>query len=350
MKKALKILIPLILFCLISTTASADEDYIGRFSELVGEEDYADPDFLLDSLTVEKVFSVISDKTATALLDIAPRLLTLLGLSVLSAVASLYNGRYKEGVGFGVSAVVTLTAFGGVTSVFLEISDSMSKISAFFSSMIPLFSAVLLSGGGGYTSAGLSVGMASTVSLFSGVITPLFVSLLAVMLALSMLSSFGVQAVSALTQSVKRNTLFLITLVGAVIIGTVSLQTVLASARDTAAMRAVKHLAQTVLPVVGGTVSASLSTLWSGLALTKGVIGAGGILVIVGMLIGPLVSLLIYKLAIGALTTVEGFLSVSSPIGRISECLDMLIGVYSVSAVIYIFEIVLFINGGVTLS
>jgi hypothetical protein len=146
MKKALKILIPLILFCLISITAFAEEDYIGQFSDLIGDADYADPDFLFDSLTLEKAFSAISDKAATAILDMAPRILTLLGLSVLSAVASLYNGRYKEGVGFGVSAVVTLTAFGGVTSVFLEISDSMSKISAFFSSMIPLFSAVLLSG------------------------------------------------------------------------------------------------------------------------------------------------------------------------------------------------------------
>ena len=350
MKRVLLILLPLTLFCLLPISASAEEDYIGQFSDIVGDMTYTDPDFLSEALTIEKIFSDISDKAATTLLDIAPRLLTLLGLSVLSALATLYDGRYKEGVSFGISVVVTLTATCAVADVFLEITDSMSKISALFSSMIPLFSAVTLSGGGGYTAAGLSVGMASTVSLFSGIITPLFVSLLAAMLALSLLSPFGVGSVSALTQGVKRHTLLIITLVGAVLLGTVSLQTVFASARDNAAMRAAKHLAQTVLPVVGSTVSASLSTLWSGLALTKGIIGIGGILVIVGMLIGPLVTLLIYKLAIGIITAAEGFLSVSSPLSRISECLDMLIGVYSVSAVIYIFEIVLFINGGVNLS
>jgi stage III sporulation protein AE len=170
------------------------------------------------------------------------------------------------------------------------------------------------------------------------------------MLALTLLFPFGVSSVSALTDGVKRHALLIITLVGSVLLGTVSLQTILSSARDNAAMRAAKHLAQTVLPVVGGTVSASLSTLWGGLALTKSIIGTGGILVIIGTLIGPLVSLLIYKLAIGIITAAERFLSVSSSLPRISECLDMLIGIYSVSAVIYVFEIVLFINGGVNLS
>ena len=112
-------------------------------------------------------------------------------------------------------------------------------------------------------------------------------------------------------------------------------------------MRAAKHLAQTALPVVGGTVSASLSTLWSGLSLTKGVIGIGGITVIIGMFLGPLISLLIYRFALGIFSVPASFLSVSSPLSRVSECLDLLIGVYSTSAVIYIFEIVLFINGGV---
>ena len=350
MKRTLKIFILLIpILSLFSVRAYAEEDYIGRFSELLDDGKYADADFLWDSLSVEKIFSDISDTASAAIADMAPRLLTLFGLSVLSTLAALYGGRYKDTVAFGVSVVTTLTAYVGIIDVFSEITDSMSRISSFFSSLIPLFSAVTLSGGGGYTSAGQSLGMAVTVSLFSGVITPLFVALLGVMLALGMLSSFGVSGVQGLMQSAKRYSLLLISLVSAVILGTVSLQTVLSSARDSAAMRAAKHLAQTALPVVGGTVSASLSTLWSGLSLTKGVIGIGGIAVIIGMFLGPLISLLIYRFALGIFSVPASFLSVSSPLSRVSECLDLLIGVYSTSAVIYIFEIVLFINGGVGL-
>ena len=348
MKRILKIFICLIpILSVFSLRASAEEDYIGRFSELLDDERYADADFLRDSISLENIFSDVSDEVALALSDMTPRLFTLLGLSVLSALCALYKGRYKDGVVFGVSVVTTLTAYVGIIKVFFEITDSMSRISSFFSSLIPLLSAVTLSGGGGYTAAGQSLGMATTVSLFSGVITPLFIALLGVMLAFGMLSSFGVGGTAAFMRGAKRYTLLLLSLVSAVILGTVSLQTVLSSARDSAAMRAAKHLAQTALPVVGGTVSASLSTLWSGLSLTKGVIGVGGILVIVGMLSGPLISLLIYRFALGVFSVPESFLGASSQLSRVSECLELLIGVYSIISVIYIFEIVLFINGGV---
>ena len=348
MKRFLKTLVIIaLLLSAFSLSASAEEDYIGEFSELAPDKDYADPDFIFDSLSPENLFSDISDKLALSLTDMAPRLLALLGLSVLSAVASLYNGRYRDGVVFGTSAITTLTAYVGVVEIFSEITDSMSKISSFFSSVIPLLSAVTLSGGGGYTAAGQSIGMSVTVSIFSAVVTPVFVTVLAVMLALGLLASFGTAGVPKLMQSIKRCALFVLSLVSTVLLATVSLQTILTSARDNAAMRAAKHLAQTTLPIVGGAVSASLSTLWSGLALTKGVIGVGGISVIIGIFLGPLISILVYKFAIGLLSSAEGFLSVNSPLQRISECLDLLIGVYSISAVIYIFEIILFINGGV---
>lgn len=351
MKRILKAFILfLLLFFAMTVGSAAEEDYLGEFSEIVESEEFKDPDFIKDSLSPEKVFSDISDKASAALSDMAPRLLVLLGLSVLSALASLYSGRYKDGVACGISVLTTLVAYAGVIDIFTEITDSMSEMSSLFSSLIPLFSSVMLSGGGGYSSAGLSLGMATTVSFFSGVVTPVFVTLLAVMLALGLLFCFGVPGALGFMQSIKRHTLFLISLVGCVLLGTVSLQTVLSSARDNAAMRAVKHLAQTTIPLVGGAVSASLSTLWGGLSLTKGMIGIGGILVIVGIFLGPLISLLIYKLAVGILTAAEGFFSVSSHLPRISECLDLIIGVYSISSVIYIFEIVLFINGGVTLS
>jgi stage III sporulation protein AE len=350
MKKTVKIaVIAIAVFLIMPITASAEEDYLGRFSELLPEEEYADFEYLSDSLSIKKIFGNISDGVALALDEIAPRLLLLLGLSVISAAASLYNGRCREGIAMGVGIITTLSAYVGIIDIFNEVTRSMEAISGFFGSLIPLFSAVTLSAGGGYTSAGQSLGMATTVSLFSGVVTPLFTAALAFMLALGLLYSFGITGTDKLMSGLKRHLLLLISVASALLVGTLSLQTLLSSAKDNAAMKVAKHLAQTTLPVVGGAVSSSLSAMWSGLSLTKGVIGVGGICVIVGMLLSPLIVLLIYRFAIGIITSAEGLLSVSSPLPRISECLDLLIGVYSISSVIYIFEIVLFIKGGVAL-
>lgn len=337
-------------FLLLSVGASAEEDYIGEFRELVDREELADADFLSGILSPEQVADDISDRIAVALRDMAPRLLCLIGVSVLSAVGSMYQGRQSEHVARGVAIVTTLVAYAGIIETLAQISESMERIGGFFSSMIPLISAVTLSGGGTYTAAGQSVGMAFTVSLFSSVITPLFVTMLAVMMALGLLVSFGASGAGRLMQSIKRHLLSLISIVCALLIGTISLQTILTSARDSAAMRMAKQLAQSTIPVVGSAVSSSLSALWGGLSLTKGVIGVGGICVIIGMFLGPLITLLVYRFAVGLISSAEDFLSVSSPISGVSECLDMLIGVYSVLSVIYVFEIVLFIKGGVSLS
>ena len=211
MKKTVKILIFLCLaFSVVSVNASAEEDYIEELSELLGDDRYSDADFLLQSLSMESIFRDVSDKMSLALSNMAPRLIALFGLSVLSALAALYNGRYKDGIVSGVGLVTTLYAYLGVIDIFTEVTGSMEKISTLFSSLIPLFTAVTLSGGGGYTATGQSLGMAVTVSLFSGVITPLFITLLSVMLALGLLFSFGSQGAVRLMQSIKRHTLFLL--------------------------------------------------------------------------------------------------------------------------------------------
>ena len=150
MKRILKAFILfLLLFFAMTVGSAAEEDYLGEFSEIVESEEFKDPDFIKDSLSPEKVFSDISDKASAALSDMAPRLLVLLGLSVLSALASLYSGRYKDGVACGISVLTTLVAYAGVIDIFTVITDSMSEMSSLFSSLIPLFSSVMLSGGGG---------------------------------------------------------------------------------------------------------------------------------------------------------------------------------------------------------
>ena len=351
MKRLLKILsLSFAVILLFPATAGASEDFVEDFSQIAPDEKYADFGYLSELFSLEGVFTLLTDGAANALYDLSPRLLLLFGVSVMSVLAALYGGRYKEGVACGIGVITTLISLGSFCEIFTIVTDSMEKVGAFFSSLIPLFSAITLSGGGNYTAAGQSLAMATTVSIFSRVITPLFTVLLSAMLAFSLLSSFGISGTERLVMSMKRNLLLLISAVGAVILATVSLQTLLSSPRDTAAMRAVRHLAGSMLPVVGGTVSASLSALWSGLSLAKGVVGVGGIAAILGMLLSPLLSLLVYRLAIGLFISAEGFVTdAKSPLSRLSDCLDLLIGVYSISSVVYIFEIVLFLKGGVEL-
>ena len=125
----------------------------------------------------------------------------------------------------------------------------------------------------------------------------------------------------------------------------------IASSADSAAMRAAKYTAG-LIPVVGGTVSGALSTLAAGLSYAKGIIGIGAIAVILGMALSPLILLLLYRLALSISLTLSELLGAAVMAKALSAfrfSLDSLIAVYALSAVIYIFEILLFVKIGVAM-
>ena len=340
------VLLAFSLFVPISAYAYEKEDYIGKFEELLPDEKYAEPDRLESLFSLPEALESLGEEISSAFSALSPHLLTLLGITVLSYAVSLYQGRCREAVLVGAGLVSTLVSYSTLCDMAGNILSSLGDVTAFFSTLIPLLSSVTLAGGGSYTAAAPSLAMASTAALFSGVITPLFTILFSMTFALSLLSSVGGESLSSLIKGIKRTSLLLLSTVGAVIIGTVSLQGLITSSRDNAALRTARQLAGSLIPVVGQTVSSSLSVLWSGLSLARGTIGVGGLAVILGMLLSPLLSLLIYRLFIALFRGAEGLLGMTSPLSGVAECLDLLIGVYSISSVVYIFEIVLFIKGG----
>jgi stage III sporulation protein AE len=140
--------------------------------------------------------------------------------------------------------------------------------------------------------------------------------------------------------------MWLIGIVTAIVMGTLALQTVISAVKDSAAIRAARYAASGMIPVVGGTVAASLSTLASGVTYVKGVIGAGACAVVLVMLISPLVLLILNRAAVSAAITLADFLgvgSVSRLYGAIRRSFDLFIAFYALTVLIFIFEIILFV-------
>ena len=138
----------------------------------------------------------------------------------------------------------------------------------------------------------------------------------------------------------------------AVLMGMLSLQTLISSSGDNAALRAARYMTTGLVPVVGSTVSASLSTLASGISYAKGIIGAGAIFIMLLLFLSPLCVVLSYRLILSVFITLSEFLdtgAASRSYTAFRSSLDTLIAVYSLSAVVYIFEIVLFVKSGVPL-
>jgi stage III sporulation protein AE len=187
----------------------------------------------------------------------------------------------------------------------------------------------------------------------TGIVAPTFTATAALGFAVGLLGAIDPEIAGGVSGSVSKFFSWLVGIVTALLMGTLALQTVIGSVKDCASIRAARYAASGMIPVVGGTVAASLATLASGIAYVKGVIGVGAAAVIITLFLSPLVLLLLYRGAISIASTVASMLSVGVA-ARLYDSLrrgvDLYIAIYAVSILIYIFEIILFVMTEVPLG
>ena len=356
MKRFVKMLIIVVIFALFSLSVSAKEpeDYINDYKELLPEEyssiitDELYPDVGPAALLGEIAKRISGEEGA-----IAAFFSTLLGVIALSSFAALCPERVRSVTETGVGLIVSVTVGGMLVSLFLKTQESLSSANGFFSSMIPILSSITLAAGGVKSASALAAGMNTALSLVGGGFVASLSAVSGFSFAMGISGSVGGEGAASVGRSVKSLFMWIFGIATALIMGTLSLQTLVSGASDSAAMRSAKYMASGSIPIVGGTVSASLSTLWSGLSFAKGIIGGTSIFVLLVMFLSPLLLLLIYRLMLSVAIGIADFLRLGAPYRSFCafrSSFDLIIAVYSLSAVLYIFEIILFIKGGVNLS
>lgn len=355
MKILRKILIIVVILAIFSLTAEAaePEEYIEMFESGLSEEyknslsDDAFSDVGLGALLFE-VISIITGRGG----EVVSFLLLLLGGVALISLSSL-GGKLSGAAAMAVSIILCCSALWQVIPLFLEVAESISAISEVFAIFVPVASAITVSGGGLNTAAVGGVCMNVTVSVLTRLGTPFFLALAAFGLGVGVISSFGEESLAPLSGSVKKFFVSALGLVCALIMGTMSLQTFVAATKDSASMRAAKYAATSMIPMVGSTVAGAMTTLATGLNYAKGIVGASAVAVISSVLISPLVLLLLYRLAVSLALSFSSYLGVkraASTLEALRLPFDLFIAVYSVAAVLCIFEIALFLVTGVGVS
>ena len=356
MKRILKLFIVLVTVVAFSLSVSAAEadKYIAQLGDILPEQasGVTDPETLVSSVSagalLRELFDVLTDRRG----EIFSFFLLLLGVCTLSSVASFVPEGMREMTECGVGLVSSALIVDRVISVFSETLSSLSSLGEFFSAAAPIMASISLAGGGTGTAAVEVSGITLAVSFVGGVLCSALSVAVGFLLSMGMLSAFGDPGVCSLTTGAKNVFMWLVGISTVVIMGTFSLQSVVAAAADSAAMRSVKYAASGMIPIVGSTVSGALSTLASGLSYAKSVVGAGAIAVIVGGAISPLAVLLLYRLAFTVASRLCDAFSPtrgSAMLRGFSGALDALIAVYSLSMLVYIFELILLMKSGVAL-
>lgn len=354
MKKLIKMSIIIVIIAVFSLVCSAEapEDYLSDFQNIIPEDSpfFGVPEKDITSvLGVETLFSeLLSGERLGGAFSF---LVSLLGIIALMGVASSLGerGSAAEGV---VGILCSSVLLSGLLPLFSEAAAAMEKINLFFLSLSPLMVSLTLAGGGHGTAAVQSTGAAAVTSLVELFTGKLFISIISLSFAASSLAALGDGGIKRLSGAVRSIFLWLLGIATAILSAVLGLQTLIASGADSAGMRAAKYAASGMIPIVGTSISGALSTLASGLSYVKDIVGGVSVGVIIFYFLSPLITLLLYRLALSvAVFTSELVGSTAAGIfTSFRFSLDSLTAVYALSSLLYIFEIVLFIKSGVALS
>lgn len=359
MKKALKLaLFALVGFSLLSVTAfaggadSADgfwEEFLDTAPEGSVPDSYND---ILGNVGVDSLLSEIAAALGGGIGEAASFLVLLLGISVLIAVSESANpleSSLSRHTAAGVSMISAVLIFGRMAPICLSVSKSLESLSAFFAGLIPIMTGILGAGGNINSAASQALNMNITLGVLTYISSSLLIPLVFALFALALAASMDSGGISSVAKGIKSVFMWLLGIGGTVIVGAVSMQSVITGAQDSAYLRAAKYAASGMIPVVGSTVSTALSTLAGGLAYIKSAVGISSVMIIIGLALSPLITLLLYRLAFSVAISFLDFMKASGgsrALGAFRASLDALISVYALSAVIYICEIVVFMKSG----
>lgn len=327
---------------------------LDRFGSLVSDElgEDVSAEGISERLGIKRILEQIINAFMGKGSEVSSFLLTLLGMALILSLVSQLQGELGGAVLGSVSVIVSYVLFDRMSFLIGEAQESLSGISSFFGSVIPVALSVNSLGVTPTTASTQALGMGITLSAYSFIGEEVLAAFVGVLFVLSAASSID-PMFSRLSKSVRNILLFITGILTALIGATFSLQNTISASADSALVRSARYAISSSIPIVGSSVSGALGIAASGVSYARGIVGGGAIAVIISLMTAPLITILIYRLSVragilfGELSSNESFTRVLAPF---SDALDALLAVYSLTSVIYIVELAVFLKGGTGLA
>lgn len=306
-----------------------------------------------DSFSIDGLLSSISEMLADKVTAPLRVLVTIIAVTILSKLCACFENKNISEVSEIVGVVVA--AFAALTPIISLISRTdavMKSASAFLAISVPVYTVLMAVTGNTVTGAGYSV-----LALFAGNSIPvlssaLIIPLLNIFLALALVSAVSSMDLKNLTKSIYKFSNWLIVITTTLFSGLISFQAFLNSNTDSLSMKTAKLITSSAVPIVGGTISDSLSALQSSLSIVKSGIGAFGVLVMILIFLPVVIEAILWIIVFSAGGIVADLFQAS----KISEFMTitnsaakmiLAVLVSTCIALVICTSIVIFVKGGV---
>ena len=284
-------------------------------------------------------------------------LCTLIGLILLAAVL----GRLREGLGSSGEIPGFCLRLTLYTAIVVQTAGTVETVRLFYDrlttltgGMIPVMGALFALGGNmgrAAVNAELLMVFLAVCQYISTTVTP---PVCAVCMSFSLMDALGVKLTLALLgDRIKKWYASLLGLVMFLLSLALSTRSVLAGRGDTLGMRGVKYAVGNMIPMVGGAVAGTLSTVAAGVTALRGICGVSGIILVALLLLPTLVELLLTRALLNLSATVASMLSCDGEAKLLSEMASLhgyLAAAASICAVVFMIALTLLIHSGTALA
>lgn len=284
-------------------------------------------------------------------------LCVLVGLILIAAVC----GRLREGLGGGSGELFGFCLrLALYTAMILQTAGMVETVIRYFDRLITLTGGMIPVMGTLYALGG-NLGQAAVTSelmlvfltvcqYISVTVTP---PICGVCMSFSLMDALGVKlTLSPLCDRIKKWYASLLGLVMFLLSLALSTQSVLTGRADSLGMKGVKYAVGNIIPMVGGAVAGTLSTVAAGVTALRGVCGVSGILLVALLLLPTLAELLLTRAILNLAATVASMLACDGEAKLLSEMGSLhgyLAAAASICAVVFVIALTLLIHSGTAL-
>ncbi len=256
----------------------------------------------MTAVTPAEVMKFIWDKFKEAMVRplkvLASLIAVIAAAAVVESMEDSISSKPLSGIFGAVCVLVSVGVISGAVSECISsAAEALDSGGMFMLGYVPVFAGITASSGS-VTSAvvyNMLVVLVAEISVqFSGEI---IVPALSVCMAMGIVEALNPDFhLSGITEAVKNAVTFVLGFIMTVFLGLLSLQSILGASADTLGVKAAKFVVSNFVPVIGGAVADTYTTVKNSLGLLRGGVGFFGIAVIFIMILPPILEAAAMKL------------------------------------------------------
>lgn len=355
----------LLFLCLFSTSVFASEE-LDSLKEFSNEEELWN--LMPESIDEKKIEDAIKEENGSGLLSFfAEEILDYFTLSLKSSLtffggicALLLLGALFRSAkdSFGASDLeptfhfllflgMALILYSSFSKTCDSVFMTLSQIRNFFLASLPITTLLLALSGSVAQSSLLAASISQTLALFTTLTSNLLSPLLKMLFAFLVVEGISETGLKTLFHFFKKSIKTLLILFFTLVAGTLSLQNALATSADSLAQRTVRFAAGTFIPVIGGVVGQSMSTITAAFSVVKAECGVLCIVLLFLLIVRPILAICVQKIFLslaGAVADLLGEAKCRNFLDSFRSLLDLLMALMISEGAYLIFYITLFLK------